>query len=119
MKTERQLTRRSFLGRVAGGVAITGGAIVALQGKAEAGQVSDNDSGPNSDPPGRGYTGVTDSDSGANSDRPNHGRSGGRRRGIQGCTDSDSGSNSDPAGRGRGTGRSDGDPSDPAGCGRR
>lgn len=117
MKTERRLTRRSFLGRVVGGVAVTGGAFVALQGKAEAGQVSDNDSGPNSDPPGRGYTGVSDSDSGANSDRPNHGRRVARR--VQGCTDSDTGSNSDPAGGGRGNGRNDSDPSDPAGCGRR
>lgn len=115
MKTDRKLSRRSFLGRVVGGAVAGGGALVVLSGRAEALQVSDSDSGPNSDPPGRGRTGVTDSDSGPNSDRPGHGRS----RSARPCSDSDSGPNSDPAGRGRGNGRSDSDPTDRAGCGRR
>ena len=113
MKSKRRLSRRSFLGRVVGGAVVGGGALVALGNKAEA-QVSDNDTGSNSDPAGRGR-GVTDNDSGANSDPPGRGR--GARRAS--CSDNDSGSNSDPAGRGRGTGRSDSDPSDPVNCGRR
>ena len=123
MKPTRKLTRRSFLGRVAGGV--VGGAALLATGaqEAEALQVTDRDTGSNSDPVGRGYTGYSDSDSGRNADRVNHGRRGRRARGgIQGCTDNDRGSNSDPAGRGRGTGASDSDSgrnSDPAGCGRR
>jgi len=115
MKTDRKLSRRSFLGRVVGGAVAGGGALVVLSGSAEAVQVSDSDQGPNSDPPGRGRTGVTDSDSGPNSDRPGHGRS----RSARPCTDSDSGPNADQAGRGRGNGRSDSDPTDRAGCGRR
>jgi hypothetical protein len=114
MKTDRKLSRRSFLGRVVGGT-VAGGAFVALASRAEALQVSDSDSGPNSDPPGRGRTGVTDSDSGPNSDRPNHGRS----RSGRPCTDSDTGPNADRAGSGRGNGRSDSDPTDRAGCARR
>jgi len=124
MKPTRKLTRRSFLGRVAGGV--VGGAALLATGtqEAEALQVSDRDSGSNADPAGRGYTGYSDSDTGRGSDRVNHGRRGrrGGRRGIQGCTDNDRGSNADPGGRGRGSGYSDSDGgrnSDPAGCGRR
>ena len=113
MKSTRKLSRRSFLGRVIGGAVAGGGALVALSGTAEA-QVTDNDTGSNSDPAGRGR-GVTDNDSGTNSDPPGRGR--GARR--VSCSDNDSGTNSDPAGRGRGTGRSDSDPSDPANCGRR
>jgi hypothetical protein len=124
MKPTRKLTRRSFLGRVAGGA--VGGAVLIAGGAsaAEALQVSDNDSGANSDPAGRGRTGVTDNDSGSNSDRPNHGR--GRRRAASSsqrpCTDNDTGRNSDPQARGRGTGYSDSDSgrnSDRPDCGRR
>ena len=122
MKPTRKLTRRSFLGRVAGGV-VGGAALIATGAhEAEALQVSDRDSGSNSDPAGRGYTGYSDRDSGRNADRVNHGRRGRRGGGIQGCTDNDRGSNSDPAGRGHGNGASDNDSgrnSDPAGCGRR
>ena len=114
MKTDRKLSRRSFMGRVVGGT-LAGGAFVALAGQAEALQVSDSDSGPNSDPAGRGRTGVTDTDSGPNSDSPGRGRS----RSSRPCTDRDSGPNADQAGRGRGNGRSDSDPTDRAGCGRR
>ena len=113
MKSTRKLSRRSFLGRVVGGAVAGGGAFVALTSAAEA-QVSDNDTGTNSDPAGRGR-GVSDNDSGQNSDPPGRGR--GARRAA--CSDNDSGSNSDPSGRGRGTGRSDSDPTDAVNCGRR
>lgn len=117
MKNMRKLSRRSFMARVVGGTVAGGAALVVLGGRAEALQVSDSDSGPNSDPAGRGYTGVTDSDSGPNSDRPDHGRS----RPSRACSDSDSGPNSDLAGRGRGSGVTDNDTganSDPVRCGR-
>lgn len=119
MKPTRKLTRRSFLGRVAGGV--VGGAAIVAAGLPEAAeaQVSDRDRGRNSDPVGRGYTGYSDTDSGRGSDRPNHGR---RRPVAPACTDNDSGANSDPAGGGRGTGVTDRDAgrnSDRPGCGRR
>lgn len=113
MKGTRKISRRSFLGRVVGGAVAGGGAFVALTDAAEA-QVSDNDTGTNSDPPGRGR-GVTDNDQGQNSDPPGRGR--GSRRGP--CSDNDRGSNADPSGRGRGNGRTDSDPSDPANCARR
>lgn len=117
MKADRKLSRRSFLGRVVGGT-VAGGAFVALASQAEALQVTDSDQGPNSDPPGRGRgrpSGVTDSDQGPNSDPPGRGRG----RASRPCTDSDSGPNSDRAGAGRGNGRTDSDPTDRPGCGRR
>ena len=105
MKTIRRLSRRSFLGTVAGGAALAGGAMVALSGTAGAVQSSDNDSGPRSDPPGGGTrTGRTDQDS---SDRPGRGT-------ATGLNDSDP---SDPPNRGRGC--SDNDPGDPPRRGRR
>src|SRR6185436_13756416 len=97
MKPTRRLSRRSFLGRVAGGAIAGGAALTVLGSPAEALQVSDSDSGPNSDPPGRGRgNGYSDSDSGPNSDPPGRGRG-------NGISDSDSGPNSDPPGRGRGS----------------
>ena len=51
MKTTRRLSRRSFLGTVAGGAVLGGGALVALSGTAGAVQSSDNDT---SDRAGRG-----------------------------------------------------------------
>ena len=78
MKPTRKLSRRSFLGRVAGGAIAGGAALTVLGETAQALQVSDSDSGSNADQAGRGYTGVTDSDTGNNSDRAGHGR-GGRR----------------------------------------
>jgi hypothetical protein len=99
MKAGRKLSRRSFLTRVAGGAVATGGALVVLAGNAEAFQVTDSDSGPHADPPGRGRG-------------SNH---------IRGCTDSDQGSNADQAGNGRGNRTSDSDSgpnADPANCGR-
>ncbi|MGZ8335084.1 MAG: twin-arginine translocation signal domain-containing protein [Allosphingosinicella sp.] len=122
MSEKRKLSRRSFMGRVVGGAVAGGGALVLLSGRAEALQVSDSDSGGNSDPAGRGYTGYSDSDSGGNADRANHGRSRqGARTSARGCTDNDSGPNSDRAGAGRGNGVTDNDSgsnADRAGCGR-
>jgi len=99
MKTTRKLSRRSFLTRVAGGAVAGGGALIVLGGTAQALQVTDSDSGANSDPPNRGRGNVR----------------------IRGCTDSDQGNNSDPAGSGRGnrvTDRDTGQNSDPPNCGR-
>src|SRR3954470_13444867 len=93
MKAMRRLSRRSFLGRVAGG-AIAGGAALVLPGGTAEAQVTDTDRGPNADAPGRGR-GATDSDSG--------GSAGPAGRGRGGTSDSDSGPNADPAGRGRGS----------------
>jgi len=86
----RKLSRRSFLGQVAGG-AVGAGALVVLAGEAGAVVQTDGDPG---DRPGGGRTGVSDTDP---RDRPGYGR--GRRSGI---TDNDSGSRSDPPGNGRG-----------------
>jgi len=105
MKTTRRLSRRSFLGTVAGGMMLGGGALVALSGTAGAVPSSDNDSGPRADPPGRGTrTGRTDQDS---SDAPGRGT-------VTGLNDADPG---DPANRGRGC--NDTDPADPPRRGRR
>lgn len=121
MKPTRKISRRSFIGRVAGGALIGGAALTALTTRANA-QVTDSDSGPYADPAGRGRgrTGLTDRDP---SDAPGNGR--GSRTGI---TDGDSGSNADPGGNGRGrpnrrcgTRITDGDSGrwvDRAGCGR-
>jgi hypothetical protein len=120
MKDLRKVSRRSFMTRVVGGAIAGGGALVALSGRAEALQVTDRDTGSNSDSPGRGYTGYSDSDSGNGSDRANHGRSR-QRTAARGCTDNDSGSNADGVGNGRGNGVTDNDSgsnADRAGCGR-
>jgi hypothetical protein len=106
MKATRKLGRRSFMGRVIGGLA-AGGALGLIGGEARAWQ-----------PP---YTGITDSDSGSNSDNEGFGRGGSRA-----VSDNDSGPNADPAGHGRNTrgrtqpqnGITDGDASDPRGNGR-
>jgi hypothetical protein len=103
MTPSRKLSRRSFLGRVAGGVVLGGGSLALLSGPAAAFQ------------PRRT---VTDADSGQTSDPPSLGR--GRR--IARCSDTDSGPNSDPGLHGRGSGHTDSDTgpnSDPANCGRR
>src|SRR5688572_15543472 len=115
MKPTRKISRRSFLGRVAGGALVGGAALTVLGESAQAVQ-SDNDP---TDASGRGYTGVTDNDSGSNADRAGHGRS--RRSGL---TDNDTGSNADAAGNGRGrrtsgvTDNDTGSNADPAGNGR-
>ena len=87
MKVARKLTRRGFLQRVAGGLAIGAPLLLAGCSRAGAGQVTDQDSGAQSDPPG-------------------HGRG-------QGFTDRDEAPINDPPLRGRGYG-SDSDPSDPS-----
>lgn len=113
MKNLRKLSRRSFMARVVGGAVAGGGALVVLGGRASAVQITDADTGPNSDPANR--TGLTDSDSG---DRAGNGQ--GSRR-SRPCTDSDTGPNSDQAGNGRGNGvtdRDSGPNSDRPGCGR-
>lgn len=117
MKPTRRLSRRSFLGRVAGGAVIGGAALAVLGGRAEAFQINDSDSGPGADPANRGRGALTDSDSGSRADQAGHGR--GPRRAV--CTDRDSGGNSDSPGHGRGNRVTDGDSggnSDAANCGR-
>lgn len=113
MAKKGKLSRRSFLTRVAGGIAATGvvaagaGAAV-MRGRSDADPVdpagngrtgiTDNDSGGGADQAGRGtgYTGYTDADSGSCADQGGHGR------GNTGFTDSDQGACGDPGGRGRG-----------------
>lgn len=115
MKPTRRLNRRSFMARVAGGLAASGGALLLLLApKATAQPVTDSDP---TDPVGggRGGTGVTDRDP---TDPAGRGRGGG-----SGVTDSDLGANADPVGRGRGSGGraayQDSDNSDPVGYARR
>ena len=121
MKASHKLNRRSFLGSVAGGVAIGRSATALVIGPAEAQVytgVTDSDTGQVHDRPGYG-TGVrnqyTDRDTGPNADPQFHGRgpngqsqgspSGYGRYGYDGratgCSDADSGPGADPGGRGR------------------
>lgn len=119
MRTGRKLTRRSFVGSVAGGLIAAGGATVLVTGTAYAQRysgVTDCDSGNNHDRPGYGVgnrTRYTDQDTGPNADarcqgrgpnRSEGGTSGYGRYGYEhaptGCSDSDSGSGADPGGRG-------------------
>jgi len=123
MKPTRKLSRRSFLGRVAGGALVSVAAVTVVADEAQAQSCTDRDTGRYSDPVGRGRrcrpSGCSDSDP---SDPVGRGRRCGR---PSGCSDSDP---SDPVGRGRRCGRrpsgcSDRDPHDPVGrgrhCGRR
>lgn len=103
MTPTRKMTRRSFLGRVAGGVA-GGAALMAFSTtEAEAFQCTDSDTGRNADRAGRGRrcrrpaNNCTDRDTGRYADPVGRGRRCRRRS----CTDSDTGRNSDPVGRGR------------------
>ena len=119
MNIRRKLSRRSFLGTVAGS-AVAGGSLLAVHGEGKAFQITDRDP---SDPIGRGRgvsSWITDSDP---SDPVGRGR-GGSRGTRSGITDSDP---SDPIGNGRGgtrggggtaSGCSDRDPTDPGGNGR-
>lgn len=103
MTSLRTVSRRSFLGRVAGGLVLSGGSLALLSGRANALQQARR---------------VTDSDDGPINDPPNLGR--GQR--IASCRDVDNGPNSDPGQEGRGSGRTDRDSgrrADPVGCGRR
>ena len=126
MKPTRKLNRRSFFAAVAGGAATASLIGIVGAGEAKAMQCSDSDSGPNSDPGGRGRscgrrrTGCNDSDAGRGSDPVGYGRCRPRR---SGCTDNDRGRGSDPAGNGRCRRRScsdsdSGPNSDPGGRGR-
>ena len=83
MKARHGLSRRSFLTRVVGGVAI-GGALTLVAGEALAFQVTDSDSGARGDPAGRGRgrTGESDGDP---TDPAGYGRP------RTGCSDGDSG----------------------------
>lgn len=96
---ERAVGRRRALGILGAGV--VGGAVVVTgalgQPQTAHAKASDSDSGPGSDPAGRGRTGHTDRDSGAGADQPGRGVCAER-----GTTDSDSGGGADQAGRGRG-----------------
>ena len=89
----KKLDRRSFLSRLGatagiGALGLITGASVAQTPRSEA-QVTDNDTGTNSDPVGRGR---------GTSDRAGNGRQ---------CSDNDAGSRADPGGRGRGCTDSD------------
>ena len=93
MKPTRKLNRRSFLNRVAGGLAASGGAFALMWAPRARAQHTDTD---NQDVPllGRGgNTGVTDRDTGTNADPIGRGR--GQR--PSGYSDTDAG---DPEGRG-------------------
>ena len=102
MKPTRKLSRRSFLGRVAGGALVSAAAITVVTDEASAQSgCSDADSGRYGDPGGNGRrcrrpTGCSDRDP---SDPIGRGRRCGGR--PAGCTDRDTGRYSDPVGRGR------------------
>lgn len=102
METNRRISRRSFLSRVAGGAIVAGGAMGIVSPPEARAQVTDADSGARADVGGRGRTapGLTDSDTRTyNRDPIGFGR-GNRQRGIE---DVDEGLRGDPTGRGRGT----------------
>lgn len=108
MKATRKLSRRSFLGRVAGGAIAGGGALAALSVGAAAHPVTDNDP---SDEPGSGTgTGArpySDVDEGEAGDPA------GQAGRLGHYSDSDSGPNGDPVNHGRQI--TDADPTDPPG----
>ncbi len=119
MDPTRRPSRRSFMGRVLGGVAGVG-ALAVFAGRARAQNthysgVTDSDTGNGADRPGYGVgtrNRYTDQDTGPNADRQFEGRgpaargeggvSGTGRYGEapSGCSDSDGGPGSDPGGRG-------------------
>lgn len=122
MNARRSINRRSFLGRVAGGM-IAGGGALALLAEAEGSAqttytgVNDCDQRYNTtrDRPGYGRgvrNAFTDSDTGPGSDPPCRGRGSNAAPGSgsgynptsrppTGCSDSDYGQNGDPGGYGR------------------
>lgn len=108
----QRFSRRSFLHRVTGGVAL--GSLVSIGSGYAFGQawtgVSDSDGGTQADRAGYGRSGISpsrfsDTDGGPNADPAGQGR-GNQRRSLSGVTDADSGPQADPAGNGRtGAGR--------------
>jgi hypothetical protein len=110
MKPTRPLSRRSFIGRVAGGAIVGGAALTVLGTTAAHAQVTDQDP---TDSPGHGRGALTDGDSGARADQAGHGR-GPRRRS---CSDQDSGDSAGHASHGPTDGDS-GSMADAAHCGR-
>ncbi len=119
--------RRSFLTTL--GTGLAGAAALGAATEPAEAQITDADTGPYADPPGRGrastqrrYTGITDTDSGAHADQAGRGRG---VPGMRGFSDGDQGPNADPTGYGRGsrrpTGLTDSDRGqnqDPPGYGR-
>ena len=111
MKPTRPLSRRSFIGRVAGGAVIGGAALTVLGTSPAHAQITDSDS---TDRANHGRGNITDGDSGRTADQAGRGR--GPRRascsdqdtgdraghGVRGPTDGDSGAMADAAGCGRG-----------------
>lgn len=108
MKPGGKLTRRSFLGRVAGASFVGAAGLVTGAQPAEALQrCSDNDTGRNADPINRGRRcgsnrprSCTDGDTGRYGDPIGRGRRCATAR-PDNCSDGDLGRNGDPAGRGR------------------
>jgi hypothetical protein len=111
MKPTRRLSRRSFIGRVAGSAIVGGAALTVLGSSAASAQVTDQDP---TDSPGHGRGRLTDHDVGPRADQAGHGR-GPRRtscsdhdtgdsagRASHGPTDGDRGANADAAHCGRG-----------------
>jgi hypothetical protein len=113
MRTDRKLSRRSFLGAVIGGGIIGGGALHALS----AGAAQTGGARASAPARGRGRNPITDGD-----------KNPADVTGPRGCTDYDSGPRADPPTTGRGTGVNDQDREsggprarqygDPTGCGR-
>jgi hypothetical protein len=110
MKPTRRLSRRSFIGRVAGGAIAGGAALTVLGAGAANAQVTDRDP---TDGSGHGRGALTDSDSGAHADQPGHGRGPRRTR----CSDRDSGDSAGHASHGPTDGDSGGNADAPH-CGR-
>ena len=137
MKPTRKISRRSFIGRVAGGALVGGAALTAIATRAQA-QVTDSDTGPLPIRPDAAapYC-VTErpqrsvragrAAAPALTKRPQRRPGKGRGSSRTGITDGDAGRTADPGGNGRGrpnrrcTGVTDGDSGryvDRGGCGR-
>jgi len=109
ISSQRRITRRSILSSLGLGLGVAALAVVGrpATGEAQGPACTDNDDGPNQDPPGLGRgcrpTGCSDFDGGRLADPPGQGRTcrpPRRPTRPTGCTDMDSGPNEDPAGFG-------------------
>jgi hypothetical protein len=109
ISSQRRITRRSILSSLGLGLGVAALAVVGrpATGEAQAPGCTDNDGGPNQDPPGLGRrcrpSGCSDFDDGRLADPPGQGRTcrpSRRPTRPTGCTDMDSGPNEDPAGFG-------------------